>query len=144
MMGEVVNIGDTLSADDPLAPTPEELRFVAASKAKAHKHERRLVAVPFAFMADVRGKTTGCETLIVAMLIYRRTYVCSRRTVTLPGAELAELGINREAKRRALTQLIRAGFIRAKRNEWGKSIPITLIWRESGLQLLSPLGRESQ
>ena len=118
-MGEVVNIGDTLSADDPLAPTPEELRFVGASKAKAHKRERRLVAVPFAFMADVRGKTTGCETLIVAMLIYRRMCVCNRRTVKLPGAELAELGINREVKRRALTQLIRAGFIRAKRNEWG-------------------------
>ena len=76
-------------------------RVVAATKTAGRKKRgQRLVGVPFAFLADVCRSTKGRAPLVVAMLIYRRTCVCGSRTVTLPGAELAELGIGREMKRR--------------------------------------------
>ena len=69
-------------------------RTIAATKAAGRKKRgQRWVGFPFAFLADVCRSTEGRAPLVVAMLIYRRTCVCKNRTVTLPGAELAELGV---------------------------------------------------
>lgn len=43
--------------------------------------------------------------MFVALLIYRRTRVCGSLSMTLPGAELAETGIDRKLKRKALARL---------------------------------------
>jgi hypothetical protein len=93
------------------------------------KRGQRLVGIPFAFLADVCRSTNGRAPLVVAMLIYRRTFVCSSRTVTLPGAELAELGICREMKRKALAQLVAADLIRIECSLPGRSAAATLLWR---------------
>ena len=77
-------------------------RVVAATKTAGRKKRgQRLVGFPFAFLADVCRLTEGRATLVVAELIYRRTRVCSSRTVTLPGAELVELGVTRPQKFKA-------------------------------------------
>jgi hypothetical protein len=105
-------------------------RVVAATKTAGRKKRgQRLVGFPFAFLADVCRSTKGRAPLVVAMLIYRRTCVCSSRTVTLPGAELAELGISREMKRKALAQLVAADLIRIEWSLPGRSAAATLLWR---------------
>jgi hypothetical protein len=98
----------------------------AANKAK---RGRRLIAFPFSYLRDVCRLTKGQAALVVAEVIYRRTHVCSNRTVTLPGAELAELGIDRPKKSRALAQLQRAGLIRIEQPVTGRTHRVTLLWR---------------
>jgi len=88
-----------------------------------------LVGFPLAFLADVCRLTEGRATLVVAELIYRRTRVCRSPTVTLPGVELAELGIDRSVKRKALAQLAAAGLIRVERALPGRSAAVTLLWK---------------
>ena len=49
---------------------------VARTKAAGQrKRGQRLVGVPIAFMAEVRRSTEGAGPLVVALLIYRRTFV---------------------------------------------------------------------
>ena len=107
-------------------------REVAATKAAGRRKKgRRLVAFPLAFLVDVCRLTEGRTTLILAMLIYRRTHVCRSQTVTLPAGELAELGIIRQRKTEALTKLEAAGLIRVERMGRGQSAKVTLTWRPS-------------
>ena len=105
-------------------------RAVAATKTAGRKKRgQRLVGFPFTFLADVCRLTEGRATLVVAELIYRRTYVCNSRAVTLPGAELAALGIDRSQKRKALARLEAAGFIRTEKAGSGQATRVTLLWR---------------
>jgi hypothetical protein len=103
-------------------------RVIAAAKAAGRKKRgQRLVGAPFAFLADVCRLTKGRAPLVVALLIYRRTVVCRSRTVTLPGAELAEMGVGREMKSWALEQLAAAGLIQIEQAAPGCSAPVTLL-----------------
>ena len=105
-------------------------RVVRTSKSAAQrKRGRRHVGFPLAFLADVCRLTEGRATLVVALLIYRRIYVCNDRTVTLPSAELVELGIDRSQKRKALARLEAAGFIRIEKIGSGQATRVTLLWR---------------
>jgi hypothetical protein len=105
-------------------------RTVAHTKAAGKiKRGRRLVAFPWSYLVDVCRLTEGRTALIMAAFIYRRVHVCNNRTVTLPGAELAELGIDRSMKSRALVRLQRAGFIRTERTATGRASKVTLLWR---------------
>ena len=88
---------------------------------------KRLIGAPFEFVADVCRLTEGRATLVVALCIYRRVQVCDNRTVTLPSSELAELGIVRQYKQRALIQ--RAGLIKVE-NGSGRTARVTLIWQQ--------------
>jgi hypothetical protein len=107
-------------------------RAVAATKAAGRKKRGyRLVGFPFAFLVDVCRLTEGRAPLVVAALIYRRTHVCDSRTVTLPSAELAELGIDRKLKRNALVRLEAAGLIRIEKVGPGRSVRVTLLWRKT-------------
>ncbi len=92
----------------------------------------RLVAFPWAFLVDVCRLTEGRTALVLAEYIYRRTHVCDSQTVTLPGAELAELGIDRPQKHKALAQLARAGFIRIEQTGTGRAVRVTLQWQSGG------------
>jgi len=104
-------------------------RAVAAGKAAGrHKRSRRLVACPWAFLVDVCRLTEGRAALAVAVYVYRRTYVCTSQTVTLPTAELAELGVDRSLKQKALARLEAAGLIRIE-NTKGRSAKVTLLWQ---------------
>jgi hypothetical protein len=107
-------------------------RVVGATKAAARKKRgRRLIGSPFAFLADVCRLTEGRATLVVALLIYRRTRVCGSLTVTLPSTELVELGIDRKLKRKALTRLEAARLIRIEKVGPGQSVRVTLLRRET-------------
>jgi hypothetical protein len=104
-------------------------RAVRASKvAGQRKRGRRYVGFPWAFLVDVCQMTTGRAALVVAEIIYRRTHVCRSPTVTLPAAELAELGIDRRRKQEALTKLREAGLIDVERAE-GRTTKVTLTWQ---------------
>ena len=103
----------------------------AAKRAGQRKRGRKLVAFPLAFSVDVCRRTEGRAALVVAMLIYRRTHVCRRQTVTLPAGELAEHGITRRRKNEALAKLEAAGLIQIERMAAGQSAKVTLTWRPS-------------
>jgi hypothetical protein len=105
-------------------------RVVAAGKAAGRlKRGRRLVAFPWAFLVAVCQQTEGRTALVVAMYIYRRTHVCRSQTVTLPAGELAELGIDRRDKNKALAKLEAAALIQIERIAAGRSTKVTLTWR---------------
>jgi hypothetical protein len=93
------------------------------------KRGRRHVGFPLEFLIDVCRLTEGRTALVVAQIIYRRTHVCRRPTVTLPAAELAELGITRRRKNEALARLQAAGLIRVENMPRGQSAKITLGWQ---------------
>jgi hypothetical protein len=93
------------------------------------ERDRRYVRFPWHFLVDVCRRTRGQAPLAVAALIYRRTHVCKSQTVTLPSAELRELGIDRSKKHRALAQLANDGLIRIERNAPGRTSRVTLLWK---------------
>ena len=82
-----------------------------------------------AFLVDVCRLTEGRTALAVAIYIYRRTHVCRSPTVTLPAAELAELGITRRRKNEALVRLQTVGLIRIESMPTGRSAKVTLTWQ---------------
>jgi hypothetical protein len=87
------------------------------------------VAFPWAFLVDVCRRTEGRTALVVAEYIYRRTHVCRGQTVTLPIGELAELGIDRRRKNKALIKLETAGLILIERTAAGQAARVTLTWQ---------------
>jgi hypothetical protein len=89
---------------------------------------KRLIGAPLEFVADVCRLTEGRAALVVALYIYRRVQICGGRTVTLPSGELAELGIDRSHKRRALIKLQQAELIEVE-NVWGRTARVSLIWQ---------------
>jgi hypothetical protein len=104
----------------------------AVSKTKSAgraKRGRRLVGAPIAFVADVCQRTEGRTALVVALLLYRRTRVCKSQTVTLPRAELANLGVSQRSNRKALARLKAASVIQTDTAK-GRSTKVTLLWRD--------------
>jgi hypothetical protein len=89
---------------------------------------KRLIGAPLEFVAEVCRLTEGRAALVVALYIYRRVQICDNRTVTLPSGELAELGIVRQSKQRALIKLQRARLIKVE-NESGRTARVSLIWQ---------------
>ena len=110
------------------APTPRPANGTERQKPAPRPRAKRLMGAPLEFVADVCRLTEGRATLVVALYIYRRTHICGSQTVTLPSGELAELGIVRHAKRKALIKLQRAGLIKVE-NVRGRTARVTLIWQ---------------
>ena len=105
-------------------------RTVRATKiAGQRKRGRRHVGFPLEFLIDVCRSTEGRTALVVAAILYRRTHVCRSPTVTLPAAELAEVGITRRRKNEALSRLQAAGLIRVESVPTGCSAKVTLTWQ---------------
>ena len=88
-----------------------------------------MIGAPLEFVADVCRLTEGRAALVVALYIYRRVQIRDNRTVTLPSGELAELGIVRQNKQRALIKLQRAGLSKVE-NGSGRTARVTLIWQQ--------------
>jgi hypothetical protein len=93
-----------------------------------HKLKLRLIGAPVGFMSDVCRLTKGRAVAMVALCIYRRTVVCKSRMVTLPTAELIELGVDLSHKRRALIELQQAELIEVEQSR-GRTARVTLKWQ---------------
>jgi hypothetical protein len=107
-------------------------RAVRATKvAGQRKRGGRHLGSPLSFWVDVCRLTEGRTALVVAMCIYRRAHVCRSQMVTLPAADLAELGIDRRRKNEALARLQAAGLIRIENTRAGHSAKVTLAWQPS-------------
>jgi hypothetical protein len=109
---------------DGLTPTKTDGQRADQRRQRGRRH----VGFPWGFMADVCRLTEGRTALVVAIYVYRRTHVCRSPTVTLPAAELAELGVDRRRKQEALTMLQEAGLISAERAA-GRTTKVTLTWQ---------------
>lgn len=111
------------------APPPQHGAKQQKPATPGRPRAKRLMGAPLEFVADVCRLTEGRATLVVALYIYRRAHICGGRTVTLPSGELAELGIVRQDKQRALIRLQRAGLIQVE-NARGRTARVILIWQQ--------------
>jgi hypothetical protein len=105
-------------------------RAVAATKTagKARRGQRHMGA-PWSFWVALRERGLPWLAVILAVYVYRRARVTGSNTVTLVGAELEELKIDRYQRSRALRRLVAAGVIRMRRIGTGRSLRVTLLLR---------------
>jgi hypothetical protein len=68
------------------------------------------------------------DQLVVALLLYRQCLRKRSRTVAFSNGDLAELGISRQTKYRALNYLQEAGAIALTAAKNARSIEVTLHW----------------
>ena len=80
-----------------------------------------------AYLARVLPVLLCSSRLAVAMVIYRQCLIRRTKVIDLSNAMLAELGVSRWTKYRALTQLREAGAITIEA-ENGHSTRVTLHW----------------
>jgi hypothetical protein len=91
--------------------------------------DKRFLHIPWELYVTMVRATKSTE-LALLQLIYRRTLMNERRTnktVKLPHAELAELGINPRTANDALLRLQKAGLIRLQSEGRGHKTSITLL-----------------
>jgi hypothetical protein len=108
-------------------------KTVSATTRPGKRKRARYIGCPWEFFVDVRRRTHGSTALTVALYVYRQTRVHRSQTITLSGAELAELGVDRSRKREALMSLEAAGIVRLSRAGSGQSTEVTLLWRPASL-----------
>lgn len=105
-------------------------RTVTATKAAGKaKRDHRLMGAPWAFWVALCEAKLPWLAVVLAVYIYRRTRVTGSNTVTLIGAEMNELRVDRYQRSRALRRLASAGVIRASQTENGRSLRVTLLLR---------------
>jgi hypothetical protein len=105
-------------------------RTVTASKATGKaRRGRRHMGAPWAFWTALRAAKLPWSAVALAVYIYRRTKVTRNDTVTLPTAELTELGLDRSMKRKAMVRLAAARLIRIDRDTPGRATRVTLLWQ---------------
>jgi hypothetical protein len=91
----------------------------------------RHIGCPLSWFKRVFPVVRGKNELAVALYLYRLRSVQHRRTVVVSNAPLlAELGIDRYAKYRALKRLAGAGIVTLKRDN---KRAITIVFHEKGL-----------
>jgi hypothetical protein len=120
-----------LNAWDAETDAEQAEQMAAVKRPGKRKRARRYVGAPWEFFADICRLPHKGTTMIVALLVYRQTKVRRRQTVTLPGPELAELGVDPRRKREALRNLEAAGIVRLHRPGPGQKTEVTLLWRPS-------------
>ena len=103
------------TADDPLAvriPTgrPKATKVSSSNSKGGH------IGCPLSWFRLVFPVVRGKNELAVALHIYRLRSIRHSRTITVSNGPLAELGIDRFAKYRALRRLAEADLIRIKSN----------------------------
>ena len=106
------------------------MRRTQAATARPGKRKRagRHIGCPWEFYAAVCQLTRGRAALTVALYVYRQTQVRRRQTVTVDGAELAELGVDRKRSHEAIHNLEDAGVVRLDRVGLGRKTEVTLLW----------------
>jgi hypothetical protein len=86
-----------------------------ATKVKASSKDGH-IGCPLSWFRLVFPVVRGKNELAVALWLYRIRSVRHSRTITVSNGPLAQLGIDRFAKYRALRRLAEAGLIRVKSN----------------------------
>jgi len=99
------------TAGDPL----DDAR-TAGSQRKAANSRDGHIGCPLSWFRLVFPVVRGKNELAVALWLYRLRSIRRSRTITVSNGPLAELGIDRFAKYRALRRLAKAGLIRIKSN----------------------------
>jgi len=99
------------------------------NRAGQRKRGRGHIGCPWAFLVDVCRLTEGRTAMLMALFVYRRTKVEKSRTVKLPADDLADMGIDRRRKNKALAKLEIAGLIKIERMAVGQSADVTLTWK---------------
>ncbi len=104
--------------------TGVEIATASSAHARTRQNSRFLKGpIPLVYLqraAVLRGKA-----LAVYICITHQCDLTGRSTVTLPKSLLAEFGVSRDAKARALRELERAGLVSVER-EPGRSVRVTL------------------
>jgi hypothetical protein len=101
-----------LEGDDLAGVRPAPARRGAFSR---HNDDQRHIGCPLSWFRLVFPVVRGKNELAVAIYLYRLRALRHSRTVAVPNGFLAELGIERHAKYRALDRLEAAGLITVRR-----------------------------
>lgn len=72
-------------------------------------------------------KALGCRKAILWVWLCHRAWLRRSRTIAVPSAELAELGVHRHVKRRGLDQLAAVGLISIDERSSRKAPIVTLL-----------------
>jgi hypothetical protein len=107
--------------DDPLWRQAELMANAPPRPTKGY------VTCSLTWLARVLPVLRTSDRLAVALLIYRQCLLRRSKTVDLSNNLLAELGIGRDTKYRALTLLQEAGAVTIKTRN-GRSVRVTLHW----------------
>ena len=96
----------------------DDLEIPRRGRRRPHNshHDDRHIGCPLAWFRQVFPVVRGKNELAVALWLYRLRSIRRSQTITVSNGPLAELGIDRFAKYRALRRLAKAGLIRIKSN----------------------------
>jgi hypothetical protein len=97
----------------------------AAAPVGRKKKAEPFVKVPLWWIAQATKATNTGKALVCVELLYA-AWKAERPTFPLPNGRLTKLGVSRYAKRRALTDLERAGLITVERPQ-RKTPIVTLV-----------------
>jgi hypothetical protein len=91
------------------------------------------IGCPLPWLARVLPVVNSKDQLVVALYVYSRCEAYGSKTVPVPNYQLAQLGISRQTKYRAVQHLQQAGALKVEEQEVppGKrqqSLVITLLW----------------
>ena len=84
------------------------------------------IGCPLSWYKKAYAASRGKNDLTVALFLYRWHSVRKSRTLPTPNAELAELGVDRAAKWRALARLEKAGLVKIRRRGF-HALEVTLV-----------------
>ena len=104
------------TADDPLDVRIPTARPKATKVSSSNSSKGGHIGCPLSWFRLVFPVVRGKNELAVALWLYRLRSIRRSRTITVSNSPLAELGIDRFAKYRALRRLAKAGLIRIKSN----------------------------
>jgi hypothetical protein len=117
-------MGNDLWLDGDLFVDPPSLVELLIGEPRPAKN---YILCPLGWLARVRPLLQSTDQLLVVLALYSRCLRQRSRTVDLSNGELAELGIGRKTKYRALHLLEEAGAV-AIEYENGRSLRVTLHW----------------
>jgi hypothetical protein len=99
-------------------------------KKRAKPAPHRFVQVPWLWVECLAKVGAGADALFVALVLLYEAWRTKTRVVKLTNPALAELGVNRKGKTRALQQLRRAGLVAVEERP-GKSPRVTVRFVET-------------
>lgn len=112
--------GDGDPFDDPLWQQAD------ATVTKRGRPDQQFIGCPLPWFKRVLPVVHGKNELAIALYLYRLSKVCGSRTMVVSNERLlAELGIDRYSKYRALRRLAEAGIIVCKHHD-KRAIQVTI------------------
>ena len=114
-----------LSAIDPEPLTEVEVETRWSQAGRKRLRSRFLKGPVSLKQLQTAAKLSG-RTLHLYLAVRHRCDLCQSKTVTLPSAYLETWGLDRDSKRRALTELELIGLITVGRRR-GRTVVVTLV-----------------